>query len=211
MNKVQVDILGLSVSQASTGAYALILREIDGVRRLPIVIGVPEAQAIANELEGIKPQRPMTHDLLRNVIDSLGGQLRDVSISSLKDGTFYATLHFEFSDLEVDARPSDAIALAIRCGVPMYVTEEIIAEAGFTPEGEDAEEDFGETPEEEPEEDNEIERLRTSSAEPEPEAEAQPKPVSLRDRLHASLDLAIKNEEYEKAAQLRDQLNQLGE
>jgi len=211
MNKVQVDILGLSVSQASTGAYALILREIDGVRRLPIVIGVPEAQAIANELEGIKPQRPMTHDLLRNVIDSLGGQLRDVSISSLKDGTFYATLHFEFSDLEVDARPSDAIALAIRCGVPMYVTEEIIAEAGFTPEGDDAEEDFGETPEEEPEEDNEIERLRTSSAEPEPEAEAQPKPVSLRDRLHASLDLAIKNEEYEKAAQLRDQLNQLGE
>jgi len=211
MNKVQVDILGLSVSQASTGAYALILREIDGVRRLPIVIGVPEAQAIANELEGIKPQRPMTHDLLRNVIDSLGGQLRDVSISSLKDGTFYATLHFEFSDLEVDARPSDAIALAIRCGVPMYITEEIIAEAGFTPEGDDAEEDFGETPEEEPEEDNEIERLRTSSAEPEPEAEAQPKPVSLRDRLHASLDLAIKNEEYEKAAQLRDQLNQLGE
>jgi len=211
MNKVQVDILGLSVSQASTGAYALILREIDGVRRLPIVIGVPEAQAIANELEGIKPQRPMTHDLLRNVIDSLGGQLRDVSISSLKDGTFYATLHFEFSDLEVDARPSDAIALAIRCGVPMYITEEIIAEAGFTPEGDDAEEDFGETPEEEPEEDNEIERLRTSSAEPEPEAEAQPKPVSLRERLHASLDLAIKNEEYEKAAQLRDQLNQLGE
>ncbi|CAN5512708.1 bifunctional nuclease family protein [soil metagenome] len=211
MNKVQVDILGLSVSQASTGAYALILREIDGVRRLPIVIGVPEAQAIANELEGIKPQRPMTHDLLRNVIDALGGQLRDVSISSLRDGTFYATLHFEFSDLEVDARPSDAIALAIRCGVPMYVTEEIIAEAGFTPEGDEAEEEFGETHEEEPEEENEIERLRASSAESEPEAEAPPKAVSLRDRLHASLDLAIKNEEYEKAAQLRDQLNQLGE
>jgi bifunctional DNase/RNase len=211
MNKVQVDILGLSVSQASTGAYALILREIDGVRRLPIVIGVPEAQAIANELEGIKPQRPMTHDLLRNVIESLGGQLRDVSISSLKDGTFYATLHFEFSDLEVDARPSDAIALAIRCGVPMYVAEEIIAEAGFTPDVDEADEEFGEAHEEEAEEENEIERLRASSEETETEQEAPPKTMSLRDRLHASLDLAIKNEEYEKAAQIRDQLNQLGE
>lgn len=211
MNKVQVDILGLSVSQASTGAYALILREIDGVRRLPIVIGVPEAQAIANELEGIKPQRPMTHDLLRNVIESLGGQLRDVSISSLKDGTFYATLHFEFSDLEVDARPSDAIALAIRCGVPMYVAEEIIAEAGFTPDVDEADEEFGEAHEEEAEEENEIERLRASSEETETDQEAPPKTMSLRDRLHASLDLAIKNEEYEKAAQIRDQLNQLGE
>lgn len=211
MNKVQVDILGLSVSQASTGAYALILREIDGVRRLPIVIGVPEAQAIANELEGIKPQRPMTHDLLRNVIESLGGQLRDISISSLKDGTFYATLHFEFSDLEVDARPSDAIALAIRCGVPMYVAEEIIAEAGFTPDADEAEEEFGETHEEEAEEENEIERLRASSDVSESEQEAPPKTMSLRERLHASLDLAIKNEEYEKAAQIRDQLNQLGE
>lgn len=211
MNKVQVDILGLSVSQASTGAYALILRELDGVRRLPIVIGVPEAQAIANELEGIKPQRPMTHDLLRNVIEQLGGRLRDVSISSLKDGTFYATLHFEFSDLEVDARPSDAIALAIRCGVPMYVSEEIIAEAGFTPDADEAEEEFGETHEEEPDEDNEIERLRASTSEPEVEQETQPKTMTLSERLHASLDLAIKNEEYEKAAQIRDQLNQLGE
>lgn len=211
MNKVQVDILGLSVSQASTGAYALILREIDGIRRLPIVIGVPEAQSIANELEGIKPQRPMTHDLLRNVIEALGGQLRDITISSLKDGTFYATLNFEYSDIEVDARPSDAIALAIRCGVPMFVSEEIIAEAGFTPEGDEAEEEAPEGREEEVDEDNEIERLRAAAAEPEPEVEEAPKTMSLRERLHASLDQAIKNEEYEKAAQLRDQLNQLGE
>jgi hypothetical protein len=121
MGKIQVDILGISVNPNSQRAYALLLREIDGDRRLPIIIGEAEAQAIANELEGVRPQRPMTHDLLRNVIEALGSSVREIVISSIKDGTYYASINFEYSDVEVDARPSDAIALAVRCQVPMYV------------------------------------------------------------------------------------------
>ena len=92
MEKIQVDILGLSTSPASGGAYALILKEVNGNRRLPIIIGAFEAQSIALEMEGIKPPRPLTHDLMKNIIDSLGTELAEIMISELKDGTFYAKL-----------------------------------------------------------------------------------------------------------------------
>ncbi|MBF8294289.1 MAG: hypothetical protein HW389_834, partial [Bacteroidetes bacterium] len=88
MERIQVDILGLSTSPSSGGAYALILKEVNGLRRLPIIIGAFEAQSIALEMEGIKPPRPLTHDLLKNVMDSLGASLNDVFINELKDGTF---------------------------------------------------------------------------------------------------------------------------
>ena len=89
-DKVQVDILGLSTSPASGGAYALILKEVNGPRRLPIIIGAFEAQSIALEIENIKPPRPLTHDLMKTLIDALDGDLIDVTITDLRDGTFYA-------------------------------------------------------------------------------------------------------------------------
>ncbi|MFN4908701.1 MAG: bifunctional nuclease domain-containing protein [Bacteroidota bacterium] len=195
MNKVQVDILGLSVNPNSQRAYALLLREVDGQRRLPIVIGEPEAQAIANQLEGVRPQRPMTHDLLKNVIDALGAQVREIVITSIKDGTFYASIFFEYSDLEIDARPSDAIALAVRCQVPMYVDAAIMDEASI--HADDIRElEEGNSDEEEPAEQMQV---------PAPSAE----PLTLRQRLEQELDQAIKVEDYEAAARIRDEISRL--
>lgn len=134
-DKIQVDILGLSSSQSSGGAYALILKEVNGPRRLPIIIGAFEAQSIALEIEGIKPPRPLTHDLMKNLIDLLGGELIDVCINELREGTFFARLNLDTQ--EIDSRPSDAIALAVRYGAPIFVAEKVMAEASFLSEGED--------------------------------------------------------------------------
>jgi uncharacterized protein len=196
MNKVQVDILGLSNSQSGTNAFALILREVEGPRRLPIVIGAPEAQAIANELEGIRPQRPMTHDLVKNIIDALGGHVREVVI-------------FDYADIEIDARPSDAIALAVRFGVPIYVSDEILDEAGFRPEEDDDAGSFStgerEGEDEEEERDEALESARAQAeSEPEPSTSLTP-----RQRLEAELEKAIAVEDYERAARIRDELTRL--
>ena len=130
--------MGLSTSSSSGGAYALILKESNGNRRLPIIIGAFEAQAIALEIENIKPPRPMTHDLLRNIIDSFGAVVIEVTISELRDGTFFARIGFEAEETgDMDSRPSDAIALAVRYGAPIFVAEDVLAEAGYIPEGED--------------------------------------------------------------------------
>jgi bifunctional DNase/RNase len=110
-NKVQVDIMGLSPTPApGGGGYALILKEVSGERRLPIIIGSFEAQHIALELEGIKPPRPLTHDLLRNIIENLGFSISYVIINELRDGTFFAKIKMDVGSLdEIDSRPSDAI------------------------------------------------------------------------------------------------------
>lgn len=199
MNKVQVDIFGLTDRGMSQGAFALILKESDGPRRMPIIIGVPEAQAIANELEGVRAQRPMTHDLLRNVIEALGGRLREVVIHSLKEGTFYASLIFDFSDLEIDARPSDAIAIAVRCGAPIFVAEEILEEAAV----EQSDQAMSEEDAEEAEEDEE------GSVIPPVKEDAEQVPLSYREKLERELEDAIRAEDYEKAARLRDELNKV--
>ena len=187
MEKIQVDILGLSTSQTSGGAYALILKEISGPRRLPIIIGAFEAQSIALEMEGIKPPRPLTHDLLKSVIDTLGGGLNDVIINELKEGTFYAKLTIDSQ--EVDSRPSDAIALAVRYGVPIYVADEVMQEASFVPQNE--------------EEEKTAPANLTGSGET--KQKSKPKGTKLS-QLQEELDEAIKKEDYEKAAQLRDEI-----
>lgn len=198
MNKIQVDILGLSINPNSQRAYALLLKEVDGTRRLPIVIGEPEAQAIANELEGVRPQRPMTHDLLRNVIEALSATVKEVVIAELREGTFYAKIVFEYSDLEVDARPSDAIALAVRCNAPIYIDEAIMDEVALRAEDiqevddDDAREEDDHTP---------------ASAPAEREAPSQP--LTERQRLEQELDQAVKVEDYEAAARIRDELQRL--
>ena len=196
MGKVQVDILGMSVNPNSQRAYALLLREIDGDRRLPIVIGETEAQAIANEIEGVRPQRPMTHDLLKNVIDALGAQVREVMISAIKDGTFYASILFEYSEIEVDARPSDAIALAVRCQVPIYVDEAVMNDEAI--KASDIQEiEANEGSESEESSDDQVLPVAPSE------------PMSLRQQLEQELDQAIKVEDYETAARIRDELGRL--
>jgi len=136
MKKIQLTVLGLSASPAGNNAYALILKEIDGRRRLPIVIGTFEAQSIALEMEGYVPPRPMTHDLLKNCLDTAGLQLEEVLINDLKEGTFYSKL--VINGFEVDARPSDAIAMAVRYDAPIFVDESIMEEASVVPPNDDS-------------------------------------------------------------------------
>jgi bifunctional DNase/RNase len=153
LNKVQVEILGLSASPSTGGAYALLLKEVFGARRLPIIIGSFEAQSIALEIEGIKPPRPLTHDLLKNMIDLLGGTVSEVIINELRDNTFFAKIKIEVSSLsnEIDSRPSDAIALAVRTGAPLYVAEEVMKIAAFIPSSDDKDEIDDQFPEKETE------------------------------------------------------------
>lgn len=189
MDKIQVDILGISSSPSNAGAYALILKELHGNRRLPIIIGAFEAQAIALELEGMKPPRPLTHDLMKTIIDTFAVSLNEVYINELRDGTFYAKLIIEgvSNTEEIDSRPSDAIALAVRYSVPMFVDAEVLNEAGIRSESEEEE--------------------------PEPPQEGE-EPVkqytSKYEQLQAALKDAIEKEDYERAAKLRDELRKLG-
>ncbi|MDP1677947.1 MAG: bifunctional nuclease family protein [Bacteroidota bacterium] len=190
MEKVQVDILGLSTSPSSAGAYALILKETNGKRKLPIIIGAFEAQSIALELEGMKPPRPLTHDLMRNIIDMFAVSLNEVCINELRDGTFYAKLTIEglSETQEVDSRPSDAIALAVRYGAPIYVGEEVLNEAGVVSE-----------------DDDETEETLTKE-----ESTPVKKSVTKLEQLQTSLKEAIEKEDYEKAAKLRDDIRKMG-
>jgi bifunctional DNase/RNase len=203
MDRVQVEILGISTSQ-SNGAYALILRETAGLRRIPIIIGGFEAQAIALEMEGIKPPRPLTHDLIKTLVEALSGTITEVSINELKDGTFFASLKLN-DDQEIDARPSDAIAVAIRFGVNIYVSEQVMGEAGFLPE--EGEEEIEEGAEEEDEEMS-LEEQLTKPTEEKP-AKKSNKPLSYLEQLNQQLDEAIKKEEYERAAKIRDDIQKL--
>lgn len=189
MDKVQVDILGLSTNPASGGAYALILKEVHGNRRLPIIIGASEAQSIALEMEGIKPPRPLTHDLMKNIITAFGADLTDIIIDELRDGTFYAKLNID--NQLIDSRPSDAIALAVRYGVHIYVAASVMDEAAFVPEEE---------------EDDAAPSARTSKAKP---ASSPPTKGSRLEQLHQQLKEAIEKENYEKAAALRDEIRKL--
>jgi len=201
MDRVQVEILGISTSPASNGAYALILRETAGSRRIPIIIGGFEAQAIALEMEGIKPPRPLTHDLLKKLVETLSGTITEVSITELKEGTFYASLNLS-GEQEIDARPSDAIAIAIRFGVPIFVSESVMGEAGFVPEdGEEEGEDLDADPEEK--------GIIGVPDTPKIESPKPAVPKTKLEQLHQQLDEAIKKEDYEKAASLRDEIQKL--
>jgi uncharacterized protein len=190
MDRVLVDILGLSTNPASGGAYALILREVEGNRRLPIIIGAAEAQSIALEMEGIKPPRPLTHDLMKNIITSFGFELADVTIDELRDGTFYAKLSID--NQLIDSRPSDAIALAVRYGAQIFVATSVMEEAAFVPDEEEDE--------------------QSTSSEPKQKQQQKKEPpvkVTKMEQLHQALKQAIEQEDYEKAASLRDEIRKL--
>jgi bifunctional DNase/RNase len=188
VDKIQVDILGLSTNPASGGAYALILKEVSGNRRLPIIIGASEAQSIALEMEGIKPPRPLTHDLLKNIITSFGAELQDIIIDELRDGTFYAKLNIDSQ--MIDSRPSDAIALAVRYGVQIYVASAVMDEASFVPEEEE-------------------EDVLSQEKKPKEQKPKQPVKMTRLEQLHQQLKEAIEKEQYEKAAALRDEIRKL--
>jgi len=185
-----MEILGLSTSPSSGGAYALILSEKNGNRRLPIIIGTFEAQAIALELESIKPPRPMTHDLLKNIVLSFNSSVQQIFINELSEGTFFAQILYEREEekVELDARPSDAIAVAIRFGAPIFVHPEVLNEAGIVSE----------------------ERTEESVDQPASGKSSQQKTeLSKLEQLEKELRLAIKTENYEKAAKIRDQIQKL--
>lgn len=192
MQKIQCEILGLSTSPATGGAYAILLKELNGIRRLPIIIGAFEAQAIALEIEGIKPPRPLTHDLLKQLIDNLGANVLEVIVDELRENTFYAKIVLDVSGLsnEIDARPSDAIALAVRADAPIYVSELVMETAAFIPTEEtDAEKTAGSPG-------DAVEQKPTTK-------EAQL--AAMQDKLREAID----REEYERAARLRDDIKRL--
>lgn len=188
MDFIQVDIIGLSTSPSSGGAYALVLGEVEGGRRLPIIIGAFEAQAIALELEKIQPPRPMTHDLLRDTLDAVGADVVDVVIDELRDGTFFAKIRYVHDDEEgqLDARPSDAVALAVRVDAPIFVAPMVLEEAGI------------------PTEEEGVSAITSTS-----EEETPSKPMTRVERMEQKLEKAIEEEDYEQAARLRDEIERL--
>ena len=133
MGKIKLNVLGISYSQTQSGAYALVLSEEEGNRRIPIIVGGFEAQAIAIELEGLSPPRPLTHDLFKNFSETYGIRIIEVNIHKLEDGVFFASILCDNGDRQItlDARTSDAIALALRFKCPIYTTDEIVEKAGI--------------------------------------------------------------------------------
>lgn len=195
MKKIQVDILGLSSSPHSNGAYALILFEVGGKRKLPIIIGGFEAQAIALKLENVKAPRPFTHDLIRNITETFNINVSEVMIDELRNETFFAKVICELNGTthEIDARPSDAIALAVRCDAPIFVSEEVMNEAGIIDDKTSEQSGYG---------------VGTSGAGAERRASSSA-PMSKLDELHAKLNEAIAKEDYERAARIRDEISKL--
>jgi len=192
--KIKLEILGLSSSQSQTGSFALVLGEKDGKRRLPIIIGMFEAQAIAIEIEKIRPNRPMTHDLFKSFAHEFDYTIREIIISNLKEGVFFAKIVCESQDkvIEVDARPSDAIAIGLRFEAPIFTFEKILSEAGIEFSGD---------------EDADLEEMKPDLID---KSDPKKKGHSMQDdsieKLNESLKKAIEKEDYEQAAKIRDEL-----
>ena len=187
MKKIEFEVFALSHSMTQAQSYAVVLSEQKGLRRLPIVIGGGEAQAIAVAMEGITPTRPLTHDLMKNICQKFNITVKEVIISNLLGGIFYSTLvcHHEGELVEIDSRTSDALALAVRFRCPIYTYEFILDQAGIILEAEEGKEEELQKPVKKPYND-----LSGHSLE----------------KLNALLEEALHQEDYEKAARLRDEL-----
>ena len=201
MEKIELKILGISSGHTSA-SYTLILEELGGERKLPVVIGASEAQSIAVQLEGIKPVRPMTHDLMRSVMDSFHIVVREVVISKLEEGIFYADLVVDNGSgvKVIDARTSDAIALALRYDCPIYTFPNIINEAGIILTDKESEQLGSAEPEEAY--DEELEGMMETI-----EQEGDDLETLTPDELNQMLQEAIADENYDLAARVRDELN----
>lgn len=201
MEKIKLEIIGLSYSQTQSGAYALVLGESNGKRRLPIIIGGFEAQAIAIELEKMTPSRPLTHDLFKTFCQKYNIEVQEIIIYNLVEGIFYAKIvcRNETKQTEIDARTSDAIALAVRFGCPIYTYEFILASAGIILD-ESTERSLTNDKDDDddlPDEDF----IEKSAAKTNDYTKL---PVKELEKL---LNEAILNEDYEKASKIRDEIN----
>jgi len=200
MKKINLDIIGLSYSQTQTGAYALVLGERNGKRRLPIIIGGFEAQAIAIELEKMTPSRPLTHDLFKTFATTFGIEIKEVVIYNLVEGIFFAKLICEKDgkEVEIDARTSDSIALAVRFNCPISTFEFILSSAGILLEDEQLNEE-NEGDDEEEDLDDPVEEL----------LEPTTKDITTLNasELEKYLEDAIAMEDYERASRIRDEIS----
>ncbi|MDN5211417.1 bifunctional nuclease family protein [Fulvivirgaceae bacterium BMA12] len=198
MDKIKLEILGLSSSQSQSGSFALVLGETEGNRRLPIIIGMFEAQAIAIEIEKIIPNRPMTHDLFKSFAHNFDFKINEIVISDLKEGVFFAKIVCDNGGdvIEIDARPSDAIAIGLRFNVPIYTYETILSEAGIVLSDEEEEDaDREKAPE-----------IKKSVVKKEKKESKEFKDLTV-EKLQELLDAALKKENYEEAAKIRDEIN----
>jgi len=191
MNRIELEISALSQSVAHNQSFAVVLAETEGNRRLPVVIGMFEAQAIAMELEKVKPSRPLTHDLMKSIFEEMGVTLKEIVINNLMEGVFFAKLFCESNGkiYEIDSRTSDALALAVRFNCPIYTYEFIMQEAGII-----LEETFEKTVEvgsEEPQKKDKTESIKSYSL----------------NELNTLLEKAVEDEDYEQAAKLRDEID----
>jgi uncharacterized protein len=191
MKRVKLRVMGISYSQTQSGAYALILIEENGERRIPIIIGGFEAQAIVIKLENLDPPRPLTHDLFKKFADEFNISVSEVMIYKLEEGVFYSKLFCTNGEktFSIDSRISDAVALALRFGCPIFITEEILDKAGITITTTETETSSGET-------DNIF------------EAETAKYESYSDEELYKIIDEAVKTEDYERAAAIRDEIEQ---
>ena len=189
MDRIELKIIGLSYSQTQSGAYALVLSEKEGNRRLPIIIGGFEAQSIAIELENMKPSRPLTHDLFKTFADSFNIQVKEIVIYNLIEGVFYSKIVCinGTEEVEIDARTSDAIAIGLRLNAPVYTFEHILSSAGIQLENE--------------------ELIEETAIGDEDIVEVEQAEEHTIEELESMLQTAIENEDYEKASQIRDEIN----
>lgn len=200
MKKIKLEIVGLSYSQTQSGAYALVLGETKGKRRLPIIIGGFEAQAIAIELEKMTPSRPLTHDLFRSFAETFNVEVKEVLIYDLIEGIFFAKLICENGSIEgeIDARTSDAIALAVRFNCPVYTYEFILSQAGIVLDEEQEGAKTGTEEDLSSEEEEELLAEVTSASDFQRKTDKE---------LEEMLNKALEEENYEKASRIRDELN----
>ncbi|MBI1288650.1 MAG: hypothetical protein GC178_13855 [Flavobacteriales bacterium] len=190
MEKIKMGIYGLQYSQTQTGAYALVLEEAEGTRRLPIIIGSSEAQAIAIELENMSPTRPLTHDLFRTFAQSFNIDIHEVIIYNFVDGVFYGKIICSDgkNEVEIDCRPSDAVALAVRFKCPIYTHEFILNAAAF-------------------EKDDSGAGIKPMLIDEESDDDTSGFEDLSNDELEESLNDALAREDYEQATIIRDELN----
>ncbi len=203
MDKIKLEILGLSSSQSQSGSFALVLGEENGNRRLPIIIGMFEAQAIAIEIEKIIPNRPMTHDLFKSFASGFNFTVEEIFISDLREGVFFAKIVCSdgIKNIDIDARPSDAIAIGLRFDVPIFTYEHILSEAGIVlsdmnEEVENTSKDLPKEKKEEPKKKKVSDKVKGD----------QIKDTS-SEQLKTMLNEALDKEDYERAARIRDELN----
>ncbi len=192
MNKIELRVMAISRSVTQSTNYAVVLGELDGTRRLPVIIGSTEAQAIAIAIEGMEGPRPMTHDLFKNTLETLRADLREVIISDLQEGVFYARLVLDREGelIEIDSRTSDALALATRFDCPIYTYELILEKAGITLE------------EEESQMEADLEEVNTSASGRGGDSLSS----YTVGELNTMLDDVLSEENYEKAAKIRDEI-----